>query len=90
MIERFQMKDDLLPGEVVLFFDKVDGDLVRRSLGMETRQCCDGIIFYKKRERVVICLVEMKSDNLGEAEMQIKGTYDQWRDKNLEKEIEAS
>lgn len=31
--DRVSMQGDLLPGEVVLFFDKVDGDLVRTSLG---------------------------------------------------------
>lgn len=47
---------------------------------MKTGQCCDGIIFYKYGERIIICLVEMKSDNLGEAEMQIKGTYGHLRE----------
>lgn len=76
--DRVSIKDDLLPGEVVLFFDQVDGDFVRSSLGM-TMQCCDGVIFYKNGEQIVICLVEMKSDNLGEAETQIKVTYNHLR-----------
>ena|SRR5579884_750567 len=74
--DRVSMKDALKPGEIVLFFDKIDSDAVRNSLGMVDTKCCDGIIFYARGAQKVICFVEMKSDNLGEAEMQIKVTYD--------------
>jgi hypothetical protein len=73
--DRVIMKSDLLSGEVVLFFDKVDSDLVRNSLGMFHTHCCDGVIFRSYYRHIVICLVEMKSDNLGDAEQQIKDTH---------------
>jgi hypothetical protein len=82
--DRVSMKSDLLPGEVVLFFDKVDRDVVRNSLGMSATKCCDGIILYLNGRRTIICLVEMKSDDLGKAEMQIKNTY-----KNLRERLNA-
>ncbi|MBV9688861.1 MAG: hypothetical protein JO202_04020 [Ktedonobacteraceae bacterium] len=66
-------------GEVALFFDKIDGDIVRQSLGVG-KKCCDGIIFYAHGTQKVICLVEMKSANLGEAEEQIKETYTHLRE----------
>lgn len=66
---------DLLPGEVALFFDKVDGDPVRQSLGLNSQKCCDGIIFYANKTKKNICLVEMKTSNLGEAKEQIEQTY---------------
>ena len=65
-----------LSNEVVLFFDKTDRDEVKRGLGLQDRRCCDGIIFYSHDTRKVICLVEMKSGSLGEAEEQIKSTYE--------------
>ncbi|GAC1390036.1 MAG: hypothetical protein NVS4B11_03040 [Ktedonobacteraceae bacterium] len=72
---------NLLSNEVVLFFDKTDREEVKRGLGMSSeRKCCDGIIFYSNGIRKVICLVEMKSRNLGEAEEQIKSTYDRLRE----------
>jgi hypothetical protein len=74
--DRVSMKADLLPGEIALFFDKVDSDLVRNGLGMTGKKCCDGIIFHVLDQRTTICLVEMKSDNLGEAEKQVKYTYE--------------
>lgn len=73
--DRVSMQAILEPGEIVLFFDKVDGETVRRGLGMPDTKCCDGIIFYASHTQKVICLVEMKSDNLGVAEEQIKATY---------------
>ncbi len=66
-----------LSNEVILFFDKTDRDEVKRGLGLsKDRKCCDGIIFYSLDTRKVICLVEMKSGSLGEAEEQIKSTYE--------------
>jgi hypothetical protein len=73
--DRVSMQAALEPGEIVLFFDKVDGEIVRRGLGIPNTKCCDGIIFYTSRTQKVICLVEMKSDNLGVAEKQIETTY---------------
>ncbi len=65
----------LLPKEVVLFFDKVDSEIVSRGLGLSGEQCCDGVIFYSSDKHKVICLVEMKSSDLGDAEEQIKSTH---------------
>jgi hypothetical protein len=73
--DRVHMADKLLPGELVLFFDKVDSDVVSKGLGLLGKKCCDGIIFYSHGSNKVICLVEMKSSNLVEAEEQIKSTY---------------
>ncbi len=73
--DRVRMQGDLLSGELVLFFDEVDSDLVRKGLGM-TKKCCDGIIFHAHDQQIIICLVEMKHATLGEAEQQVKDTYD--------------
>lgn len=73
--DKVVMEQDLLPGEVILFFDKVDKDPIRQGLGMNNQLCCDGIIFYANKNQKVICLVEMKHSNLGEAKEQIKQTY---------------
>lgn len=73
--DRVTMKDKLQPGEVVLFFDKVDSDIVKSSLNIMGEKCCDGIIFYSRGNQKVICLVEMKTSNLGQAEEQIKTTH---------------
>ena len=68
--------------EVALFFDKIDE--VRESLGMgKQEKCCDGVIFYTRqtgkqstRDALkLICLVEMKSDNVQSASEQILSTY---------------
>lgn len=79
--DKVVMRDHLKPGELVLFFDKVDRDVVRNGLGMAAKKCCDGVIFYAFGEQKVICLVEMKSSNLKEAEEQIKETFTHLRDK---------
>jgi len=76
--DRVRMQGDLLPDELVLFFDKIDSDSVRNSLGMANK-CCDGIIFHSHDKQVIICLVEMKSDDLGKAEKQVKDTYEHLR-----------
>jgi ribosomal protein L31E len=74
--DRVSMRGDLLSGELVLFFDKVDSDLVRNGLGMETK-CCDGIIFRAHDQQIIICLVEMKTENLlRNAGEQVKDTYE--------------
>lgn len=72
--DRVSMQGDLLSGELVLFFDKVDSDPVRNGLGLANK-CCDGIIFRSYNQQMIICLVEMKSDSLGDAEEQVKTTY---------------
>lgn len=74
--DRVSMKGNLLPGEIVLFFDKVDSEVIRKSLNMVSQHSCDGIIFLAHGQQTIICLVEMKSDNLGDAEKQIKETYE--------------
>lgn len=67
--------------EVVLFFDKVDdvNGPIRAGLGMTQQRCCDGIIFYAKKDedttRIVICLVEMKHTDMSKAQEQIEQTY---------------
>ena len=53
----------------------MSSDLVRNSLGMPVGNCCDGVIFYAHGQQIIICLVEMKSDNLSNAEKQVKDTY---------------
>jgi hypothetical protein len=66
------------PGEVALFFDKLDDDKKPMKKGLNIlngQKCCDGIIFYASGERKVICLVEMKSSDLGDAKEQLKSTY---------------
>lgn len=73
--DRVSMQGDLLSGELVLFFDKVDRDPVRNGLGMANK-CCDGIIFHSHDQQIIICLVEMKHATLGDAEQQVKDTYD--------------
>lgn len=75
--DRVSMKrNELESDELVLFFDKVDEGPARKALGMDDKKCCDGIIFYKNNSQNIICLVEMKHTDLGEAKEQIKETYD--------------
>lgn len=74
--DRVKMEQDLRPGEVVLFFDKVDKEPICQGLGMSSQKCCDGIIFYANKAQKVICLVEMKGSDLGEVKEQIKQTYE--------------
>jgi hypothetical protein len=69
---------DPFEGEVVLCFqldDRRDGEKrVARSLGFQPNDSrCDGLIFYAHdtEDSRVICLVEMKSTNLGNAGDQI-------------------
>ena len=73
--DRVRMQGDLLSDELVLFFDKIDSDPVRNSLGMANK-CCDGIIFHSHDKQIVICLVEMKHATLGDPEQQVKDTYE--------------
>jgi len=77
----FMSGNDPYTGEVILFFQLDDPrdqeKLVSRSLGMQANdKRCDGLIFYAQdeEEEKVICLVEMKSTNIGEAAQQIKST----------------
>ncbi len=77
-----QKEDENVPGfpysnELALFF-QIDEPEVRRSLNLlgEGQRCCDGLVFYTRGESDsnVICLVEMKSDNIAEAADQIGET----------------
>lgn len=78
--EKVTMDQRLESGEIALFFDKVDKDPICSGLGMSNQKCCDGIIFYtNNKAQRVICLVEMKSTDLGDAREQIKQTYDRLR-----------
>ncbi|HZO74940.1 MAG TPA: hypothetical protein VFB60_22225 [Ktedonobacteraceae bacterium] len=83
-MERGELQD----GELVLFFDKVDAGPARLALGMNNQKCCDGIIFYKNNTQNVICLVEMKHTDPGDAKEQIKATYDRLKHL-LDKECES-
>lgn len=72
---------DAYEGEVVLCFqldDRRDGERrVARSLGLQANDPrCDGLIFYAQdgEESRTICLIEMKSRDIGEAAEQIKHT----------------
>jgi hypothetical protein len=68
-------------GELVLFF-QIDEDKIAKALNMfinkDKKKCCDGLIFYSPEQESpkAICLVEMKSNDLQEAEEQIKATKD--------------
>lgn len=79
--DRVSMEGNLKPGELALFF-QIDKPEVREALNMFTNdrkmKCCDGLIFYSQddEEEKTICLVEMKSGKLHEAEEQIKATRD--------------
>lgn len=63
--------------ELALFF-QIDNTEIRRGLDMlrDGVKCCDGLIFYVRdgQAEKVICLVEMKSINTGEAAAQIGET----------------
>ena len=78
--DRVSMEQKLRPGELALFFDKVDQGPASLALGWNDKKCCDGIIFYKNNTQNIICLVEMKHTDLGEAKEQIKETYDRLHD----------
>lgn len=72
---------DPYQGEVILCFqldDRNDQEKrVPHSLGIPNEaQRCDGLVFYSQDEQAtrVICLVEMKSTNVAEAEQQIIST----------------
>ena len=72
---------DAYEGEVVLCFQLDDrADLqkrVPRSLGIpDSNQRCDGLVFYSQDEKAekIVCLVEMKSMNIGGAEDQLIST----------------
>ncbi len=72
---------DAYEGEVVLFFqldDRTDPHKrVPRNLGIpDSNQRCDGLVFYSQDEKAekVVCLVEMKSTNIGGAEDQLIST----------------
>lgn len=77
---RVQLEGGEKPGELALFFD-IDSEELRQSLDLlgDNKKCCDGLIFYthdKNQQKRVICLVEMKSDDPGEASQQIGKTYE--------------
>jgi hypothetical protein len=69
----------LKPDELVLFF-QIDDEKLTKPLKMfinkDKKKCCDGLIFYSPDEESLktICLVEMKSKSLQEAEEQIVQT----------------
>lgn len=69
------MNGDLRPGEVVLFFQM---DRARAGLNMHRDgvKCCDGLIFWSQDDEVKkkICLVEMKSNTLGDPADQLVDT----------------
>lgn len=72
---------DAFEGEVILCFQLDDPrdqeKRVVRSLGIpESNQRCDGLVFYSQDEKMdrVICLVEMKSDNIKQAASQLIST----------------
>ena len=71
------MEEQPRPGEVVLFF-QIDRDEVRSGLDMrrEGMKCCDGLIFRSQDDdaQKVICLVELKSNSLGNPADQIIAT----------------
>lgn len=68
---------------LALFF-QIDDEEIRRSLTLQGDgvKCCDGLIFYAQDGRAerVICLVEMKSSNTGEADKQIAETRSRLKD----------
>ena len=79
------VSDDPYTGEVILCFqlddtkDKEKQKRIARSLSIPEEEArCDGLIFYAKDglEEKVICLVEMKSDNISKAAEQLKSTKD--------------
>ncbi len=74
---------DAYEGEVVLCFqldEKTEqGKRIRRSLDIQdenNQKRCDGLVFYSRDEKPerVICLVEMKSTNDGDAPAQLEST----------------
>jgi hypothetical protein len=72
----------LIPGEVALFFDKIDiyETLAKKGLNIpQNQKCCDGIVYYAHEASKVICLVEMKGSKLENAAMQLKTTYEHLR-----------
>lgn len=71
------MAGELRSGELVLFFQIDDEDkVVRRGLKMLDTKCCDGLVFYARdgEKKKIICLVELKSNDLGDAAEQISIT----------------
>lgn len=82
-------------GEVVLCFQldnpRDKGKQVAHSLGIQdTDKRCDGLIFYAQddKEDRIFCLVEMKSENIKDAALQIKSTKDHFKEL-LRKECES-
>ncbi len=79
--DKVSMESNPGSGELALFFqlDEETG-LVRRGLNMagEKKKCCDGLVFYAHDSEIkkIICLVEMKSNDLADAEEQIRATRD--------------
>jgi hypothetical protein len=66
-----------IPGEERVVFFKVDTDDFKRyfNVGADTK-VCDGLIFYRKRgESPLFIFVELKSDDINDAEDQIESTY---------------
>jgi hypothetical protein len=70
------MNGQLQSDEVILFF-QIDRDEVRSGLDMlrEGMKCCDGLVFRSHDNgQKIICLVELKSEDMNQPEDQIIST----------------